>query len=98
MNTNDELRQKFVDETKPQADYLGLTIPDENLSWNEETNHYDFTEPDWNEFYEVIQGNGPCNVDRLNARKKAWDDGAWVRDAMLAHSKKKKLAKQQGAA
>jgi len=102
MNTNDELRQKFVDETKPQADYLGLTIPDDNLRWNEETGHYDFTEPDWNEFYEVIQGNGPCNVDRLNARQKAWDDGAWVRDAMLAHAKKKRLAKEkateQGAA
>lgn len=102
MNTNDELRQKFVDETKPQADYLGLTIPDENLRWNEETNHYDFTEPDWDEFYEVIKGNGPCNVDRLNARQKAWDDGAWVREAMLAHAKKKRLAKEmantQGAA
>jgi len=102
MNTNDELRQKFVDETKPQADYLGLTIPDEHLRWNEASGHYDFTEPDWNEFFEVINGNGPCNVDRLNARKKAWDDGAWVRDAMLAHANKKHLAKEkakeQGAA
>jgi ring-1,2-phenylacetyl-CoA epoxidase subunit PaaA len=102
MNTNDELRQKFVDETKPQADYLGLTIPDEHLRWNDATGHYDFTEPDWNEFFEVINGNGPCNVDRLNARKKAWDDGAWVREAMLAHAKKKHLAKEmateQGAA
>ena len=102
MNSNDELRQKFVDETKPQADYLGLTIPDEHLRWNDATGHYDFTEPDWNEFFEVINGNGPCNVDRLNARKKAWDDGAWVREAMLAHAKKKHLAKEmateQGAA
>jgi ring-1,2-phenylacetyl-CoA epoxidase subunit PaaA len=98
MNSNDELRQKFVDETKPQADYLGLTIPDEHLRWNDATGHYDFTEPDWNEFFEVINGN----VDRLNARKKAWDDGAWVREAMLAHAKKKHLAKEmateQGAA
>ncbi len=98
MNTNDELRQKFVDETKPQADYLGLTIPDEHLRWNEASGHYDFTEPDWNEFFEVINGNGPCNVDRLNARKKAWDDGAWVRDAMLAHANKKRIAKEPGAA
>ncbi len=89
MNTNDELRQKFVDETVPQAEYLGLTVPDEHLSWNAETGHYDFSEPDWSEFSDVISGNGPCNVDRLNARKTAWDDGAWVRDAMMAHADKK---------
>ena len=89
MNTNDELRQKFVDETVPQVEYLGLTVPDENLKWNEETGHYDFSEPDWSEFFDVISGNGPCNEDRLNARKKAWDDGAWVRDAMMAHAEKK---------
>ncbi|SMX42618.1 1,2-phenylacetyl-CoA epoxidase subunit PaaA [Octadecabacter ascidiaceicola] len=89
INTNDELRQKFVDETVPQAEYLGLTIPDEGLTWNEETGHYDYTEPDWNEFFDVISGNGPCNVDRLSARQKAWDDGAWLRDAMTAHAAKK---------
>jgi ring-1,2-phenylacetyl-CoA epoxidase subunit PaaA len=88
MNTNDELRQKFVDETIPQAEYLGLTVPDDALRWNEETGHYDFSEPDWSEFFEVISGNGPCNTDRINARQKAWDDGAWVRDAMLAHARK----------
>ena len=88
MNTNDELRQKFVDETVPQAEYLGLTVPDDALRWNEETGHYDFSEPDWTEFFEVISGNGPCNTDRINARQKAWDDGAWVRDAMLAHARK----------
>ncbi|WP_415921517.1 1,2-phenylacetyl-CoA epoxidase subunit PaaA [Tateyamaria sp. SN6-1] len=93
MNTNDELRQKFVDETVPQADYLGLTIPDETVKWNEETGHYDFAEPDWTEFFEVIAGNGPCNTDRLNARQKAWDDGAWVRDAMMAHAEKKRARK-----
>ncbi len=94
MNTNDELRQKFVDETVPQAEYLGLTIPDDDLQWNEDTGRYDFTEPDWAEFFEVISGNGPCNVDRLNARKKAWDDGAWVREAMVAHAEKKAARKQ----
>ena len=90
MNTNDELRQKFVDETVPQAEYLGLTIPDDTLRWNEERGHYDFAEPDWAEFYDVLAGNGPCNTDRLNARRKAWDDGAWVRDAMLAHAEKQR--------
>ncbi len=94
MNTNDELRQKFVDETAPQVEYLGLTIPDDDLQWNEDTGHYDFTEPDWAEFFEVISGNGPCNVDRLNARKKAWDDGAWVREAMVVHAEKKAARKQ----
>lgn len=93
MNTNDELRQKFVDQTVPQAEYLGLTVPDENLKWNEERGHYDFSEPDWSEFFDVIKGNGPCNTDRLTARQKAWNDGKWVRDAMLAHGRKKAAAK-----
>ncbi|AFO86383.1 1,2-phenylacetyl-CoA epoxidase subunit A [Phaeobacter inhibens] len=96
MNTNDELRQKFVDQTVPQAEYLGLTIPDPDLKWNEERGHYDYTDPDWNEFFDVIKGNGPCNVDRLAARNKAWDDGAWVRDGLLAHAKKK-AARQHAA-
>jgi len=89
MNSNDELRQKFVDETVPQAEYLGLTVPDENLKWNDKTGQYDFSEPDWNEFYDVLSGNGPCNTDRLDARKKAWNDGKWVREAMIAHAEKK---------
>ncbi|NOD88075.1 MULTISPECIES: 1,2-phenylacetyl-CoA epoxidase subunit PaaA [unclassified Ruegeria] len=89
INTNDELRQKFVDQTVPQAEYLGLTIPDPDLQWNEERGHYDFSEPDWSEFFDVIKGNGPCNVDRLAARNKAWDDGKWVRDGLLAHARKK---------
>jgi ring-1,2-phenylacetyl-CoA epoxidase subunit PaaA len=88
MNTNDELRQKFVNETVPQADFLKLRIPDENLSFNKDTGNYDFSEPDWNEFYNVIAGNGPCNKERLDARKKAWDDGAWVRDGMMAYARK----------
>jgi len=93
MNTNDELRQKFVDQTAPQAEYLGLTVPDENLTWNAEKGGYDFSEPDWDEFFEVIKGNGPCNTDRLAARNKAWDDGAWVREGMMAHAEKKRARK-----
>ncbi|KUF10375.1 1,2-phenylacetyl-CoA epoxidase subunit PaaA [Pseudoponticoccus marisrubri] len=89
MNTNDELRQKFVDQTVPQAEYLGLTVPDPDLTWNEETGHYDFTQPDWSEFFDVLKGNGPCNRERLAARNKAWDDGKWVRDGLLAHAEKK---------
>lgn len=90
MNSNDELRQKFVDQTVPQAEYLGLTVPDPDLKWNEERGHYDFSEPDWSEFFDVLKGNGPCSVDRIETRKKAWDDGAWFRDAMVAHAKKHK--------
>ena len=88
MNTNDELRQKFVDETVPQAEFLGLSVPDNKMKWNEETGHYEYSEPDWSEFFDVISGNGPCNTERLEARKKAWDDGAWVREGMLAHARK----------
>lgn len=88
INTNDELRQKFVDQTVPQAKYLGLTIPDENLKWNEEKGGHDFSEPDWSEFFAVIAGNGPCNTERLEARVKAWDDGEWFRDGLMAHSEK----------
>ncbi|MDV4143338.1 MULTISPECIES: 1,2-phenylacetyl-CoA epoxidase subunit PaaA [Shimia] len=93
INTNDELRQKFVDQTVPQAEYLGLTIPDENLKWNEEKGGYDFSEPDWTEFFEVLKGNGPCNKERLGDRVKAWEDGAWVRDGLLAHAEKKAARK-----
>ncbi|MCL4146768.1 UNVERIFIED_CONTAM: hypothetical protein GTU68_020096 [Idotea baltica] len=93
MNTNDELRQKFVDQTVPQAEYLGLTVPDETLKWNEEKGGYDFAEPDWDEFFEVIKGNGPCNTERLAARNKAWDDGKWVRDGLMAHAEKRQTQK-----
>ena len=98
MNTNDELRQKFVDQTVPQAKYLGLTIPDPNLKWNEEKGGYDFSEPDWSEFFDVIAGNGPCNTDRLGARIKAWDDGAWFREGLVAHAEKATARRQQVAA
>ena len=92
MNSNDELRQKFVDQTVPQAEYLGLTVPDPDLRWNEEKGGYDFSEPDWEEFFEVLKGNGPCSTERIEARQKAWDDGAWVREARLAHAAKKRTA------
>lgn len=86
--TNDELRQQFIDQTVPQADILGLTIPDPDLKWNEERQHYDFGEINWNEFWQVVKGHGPCNKQRLNARKNAWDKGAWVRDAAMAYAEK----------
>ncbi len=87
--SNDELRQRFVDMTKPQADLLGLTIPDPDLRWNEEKQGYDFGEIDWTEFWQVVKGNGPCNEERIEARRKAWDDGKWVREAAMEHARKK---------
>ena len=89
--TNDELRQKFIDVTVPQAEYLGLTIPDPNLKWNEETQHYDFGAIDWEEFWRVVKGNGPCNSLRLNARRQAHEEGKWVMEAAKAHAKKREL-------
>jgi ring-1,2-phenylacetyl-CoA epoxidase subunit PaaA len=86
--TNDELRQKFVDATVPQAEYLGLTIPDPDLKWNEARQHYDFGKLDWAEFWNVVKGNGLCNHERLNARRKAHEDGKWVMEAAEAYSKK----------
>jgi len=88
INSNDELRQKFVDQTVPQADYLGLTVPDPDLKWNEERGHYDFGEIDWKEFFEVIKGHGPCNRERLRARVEAHEAGQWVRDAAMAYAAK----------
>ena len=87
--TNDELRQQFVDATVPQAGYLGLKVPDPALKWNAERGHYDFGAIDWNEFRRVVKGGGPMNRERLAARRKAWDDGAWVREAALAHARKR---------
>jgi ring-1,2-phenylacetyl-CoA epoxidase subunit PaaA len=88
--SNDELRQRFVDVCKGQADILGITIPDPDLKWNEERGHYDFGEINWDEFWNVIKGNGPCNKERLEARRKAHEEGKWVREAALAHAEKKK--------
>ena len=87
--SNDELRQRFVDQTVPQADYLGIRIPDPELAFDAESGHYRFGAIDWSEFYEVIKGNGPCNRERLATRQKAWEDGAWVREAALAHARKR---------
>ncbi|MDJ1158107.1 1,2-phenylacetyl-CoA epoxidase subunit A [Chelatococcus sp. SYSU_G07232] len=89
--SNDELRQKFVDATVPQARYLGLTIPDPDLRFNEETGHWDYGAIDWEEFRQVIAGNGPCNADRMAARRKAHEDGAWVREAACAHAAKSRV-------
>ncbi|MBY6167371.1 1,2-phenylacetyl-CoA epoxidase subunit A [Pseudooceanicola nitratireducens] len=88
LNSNDELRQKFVDQTVPQAEWLGLTLPDPDLKWNEDRQSYDFGTPDWDEFFNVIKGNGICNRERLDARNKAWDDGAWFREGLMAHAEK----------
>jgi len=95
--TNDELRQKFVDMMVPQAEFLGLTVPDPALQWNEAKNGYDFGEVDWEEFWAVVQGNGLCNKDRLGARVKAHEEGAWVREAALAHAEKRKQRQAQAA-
>ncbi|MBV8247675.1 MAG: 1,2-phenylacetyl-CoA epoxidase subunit A [Comamonas sp.] len=84
--SNDELRQKFVDAAVEQAKVLGVSLPDPELRWNEARQHYDFGAIDWSEFWRVVGGDGPCNRERLSARVKAWEDGAWVRDAALAHA------------
>ena len=89
INTNDELRQKFVDQTVPQIDYLGLERPDPGLKWNEEKQGYDYSDPDWSEFFSVLKGNGPCNRDRMKARVDAWEQGAWVREGLMEHARKK---------
>jgi ring-1,2-phenylacetyl-CoA epoxidase subunit PaaA len=86
--SNDDLRQKFVDVTVEQAKILGVTLPDPELRWNDEREHWDFGAIDWREFWQVVGGEGPCNRERLAARVKAWDDGEWVREAALAHAAK----------
>ena len=97
-HSNDELRQKFVDQSVPQAEHLGITLPDPELKWNEASGHYDFGEIDWEEFFQVIAGNGPCNHERMNARIKAHEDGAWVREAALAYADKQRQRDEQAAA
>ncbi len=96
--SNDDLRQKFVDQSVPQAEYLGITLPDPDLKWNEERGHYDFGEIDWEEFFQVIAGNGPCNHERMSARIKAHEDGAWVREAALAYADKQRQRAEKVAA
>jgi ring-1,2-phenylacetyl-CoA epoxidase subunit PaaA len=87
-HTNDELRQRFVDMTVPQAEALGVTLPDPELRWNEERGAHDFGQPDWAEFKRVISGDGPCNAERIAQRRRAHDEGEWVREAAMAHAAK----------
>jgi ring-1,2-phenylacetyl-CoA epoxidase subunit PaaA len=95
--SNDELRQRFVDMCVEQVKLLGMTLPDPDLKWNEERKHYDFGKINWEEFWNVVSGNGPCNKQRLDARRKAWEDGAWVREAAMAHAEKRAVRKQKAA-
>jgi len=96
--TNDELRQRFVDMCAEQVKILNMTLPDADLKWNEETKNYDFGAINWDEFWNVVNGNGPCNKERLAARVKAHEDGAWVREAALAYSRKKEAKNQKAVA
>jgi ring-1,2-phenylacetyl-CoA epoxidase subunit PaaA len=96
-HTNDELRQRFVDMTVPQAEKLGVTLPDPDLRWNPDREHYDFGPVDWDEFKAVVAGNGPCNAQRVAHRQAAHDEGAWVREAALAHAAKHRTTREQAA-
>jgi ring-1,2-phenylacetyl-CoA epoxidase subunit PaaA len=93
--SNDELRQKFVDMIAEQVKVLNMTLPDPDLKWNEQTNHYEFGEINWTEFWNVVKGNGPCNKQRLDARRKAWEEGAWVREAAKVYAEKRKLKQEK---
>jgi ring-1,2-phenylacetyl-CoA epoxidase subunit PaaA len=95
--TNDELRQKFVDITVPQAQFLGLRVPDPDLTWDEASQHYRFGTIDWTEFHQILQGNGPCNRERVAARQRAHEGGRWVREAALAHAEKRRQRAAQAA-
>ena len=92
-HTNDELRQMFVDATVPQAELIGLKIPDKDLVWNKERGHYDYGEINWDEFWQVVKGNGPCNKHRIETRKKAKENGLWVIEAANAYEQKHKMKK-----
>jgi ring-1,2-phenylacetyl-CoA epoxidase subunit PaaA len=91
LESNDAIRQRFIDRTVPQADFAGLSLPDPDMKWNEERGHYDFGNINWKEFFDVVKGNGPCNVERLQTRKRAHEDGAWVRAAAAAYAEKRKV-------
>jgi ring-1,2-phenylacetyl-CoA epoxidase subunit PaaA len=95
--SNDELRQKFIDVCAEQVKILGMHLPDKDLKWNEERGHYDFGAIDWGEFWNVVNGNGPCNKERLEARVNAHEEGAWVREAATAHAEKRKAKANQAA-
>jgi ring-1,2-phenylacetyl-CoA epoxidase subunit PaaA len=94
-DSNDSLRQKFIDKTIQQAEVIGLTIPDPNLKWNEEKGHYDHSPIDWDEFWNVVKGNGPCNKQRVTHHKKAHDEGLWVREAAIAYAEKQRTKEAQ---
>jgi ring-1,2-phenylacetyl-CoA epoxidase subunit PaaA len=98
IDSNDALRQRFVDQTVPQAEHIGLKVPDPALRWNADRGHYDFGEVDWAEFHEVVRGDGPCNKERLQARVDAWEEGRWVRDAAVAHAEKRASRERAKAA
>lgn len=96
-HTNDELRQTFINQVAPQAEYLGLRIPDDQLKFNEKTQNYDFGPIDWDEFWRVVKGQGPCNTERIAARKKAKEEGMWVREAALAYANKREKRKTKAS-
>jgi ring-1,2-phenylacetyl-CoA epoxidase subunit PaaA len=96
--SNDELRQRFVDLTVPQADFLGLKMPDPDLKWDEETQHYRYGAIDWNEFQQVLKGNGQCNRERLDARRRAHEEGGWVREAAMGYAEKQRARASAHAA
>jgi ring-1,2-phenylacetyl-CoA epoxidase subunit PaaA len=96
--SNDELRQDFIDATVPQAEFLGVKIPDPELKWNPERGHYDFGDINWDEFWNVVKGNGPCNKQRMKVRTKAHEQGAWVREAAAAYAEKKMARKKEQVA
>lgn len=96
--SNDTLRQEFVDKTVPQAEFIGLTVPDPDLKWNEKSKSYDFGEMNWDEFYEVVKGNGPCNKQRIDHHLRAHQEGGWVREAAAAYAAKQEARKKHHAA
>ncbi len=96
--SNDDLRQSFIDATVPQAKVLGVSLPDPELKWNETRQHHDHGPIDWDEFWATVNGNGPCNQERLATRVSAWEDGAWVREAALAHAHKQQARSMKEAA
>ncbi|MGV8887179.1 MAG: 1,2-phenylacetyl-CoA epoxidase subunit PaaA [Pseudomonas sp.] len=96
-NSNDELRQRFIDQTIAQLEFLGCTVPDPDLKWNAGRGHYDFGEIQWDEFYHVLEGNGPCNQERLDTRRKAFEEGSWVRQAAAAHARKQQEKNREAA-
>jgi ring-1,2-phenylacetyl-CoA epoxidase subunit PaaA len=98
LHSNDELRQKFIDQTVPHIEFLGLELPDPALKWNEARGHYDYGAIDWDDFFQVVKGFGPCNRERLAARNKAWIEGAWFREALSAHAQKQPDSDQRKVA